>query len=938
MSIQSTSITLVGDTGLLACKSCKYCIFPTGLDRHFGRKPHSLSPSERTSLLIGVEKDASLIRNKAGIKNLEIPPSFPFFYLELALYRDGIKCQDCGYITRNTRSIRDHYSEVHSWENPRKKGRPSKSTKENVPWKIEIPCQQYFPKEFGSQYFLVNPKKPWVAGASREETGFLEERASSAESRRSSRISLETQGIFLSYFFLKNLLIYSLDLTIWEAEIARLNSEVESSQKRQISKIQKGKLDDPSPWLDRTRWADYLEGLNRPYLVGLVGEPDTPLLRVISSGFENLARKSQETVSNIGSFGRFEIVRTEKNQFRAKPFRVYQNTERISTYSLSWKRIFFFFIRTQIDWDSGQENPRYSLSKTQKNLLERLIRIAEETDENSESQKSSQNSTSDENEASPTREDSENEETSTRNTSIISSTRARPKPSSLTRIERACLDFSISLLDQQAKEDEYELLLVGALAVLGLEEKGWKGVDSYPSLLSSFIKISRFLVLWFSLEKSSTLDTDSDSDSGSDTSTYSLGIGNRGVLERISFLVDRFLVRGSRSPINWALDLRSYGLNIAQNTTKEGLIEWSNETILYGRISFSISNFRAFIHGLLSSTRATLFEDVLFQSKNSTTESTISIPEIPWSRIFDNPLDSTPFSNFLQDSRTDLGVEDPKNWLIRKIASRPDLASRFRAPGEETFTWNSRKLEKWLTSLSVFLEKLLVLIHLGGGQPARAPELLSIRSSNSIETGLRNLYVENGLLSFITFYHKGYSISGSTKIIHRYLPREIGSLLVYYLWLVAPFQKAIGLGVFRTSFSEYLFENPVKKTLAKSNSRGLKTARKYTPEQFRRFFRRETQTGLGVSINPSEYRHLAIGISRKYLRKNLQFQPEEQELDIEKDEDYSDDILATQEDGKRSILWDYLILMVESRPRIISLATSDISGDSKILRRVSLTY
>lgn len=186
----------------------------------------------------------------------------------------------------------------------------------------------------------------------------------------------------------------------------------------------------------------------------------------------------------------------------------------------------------------------------QKNLLERLIRIAEETDENSESQKSSQNSTSDENEASTTREDSENEETSTRNTSIISNTRARPKPSSLTRIERVCLDFSISLLDQQVKEDEYEFLLVEALAVLGLEEKDQKGVDSYPSLLSSFIKISRFLVLQFSLEKSSTLDTDSDSDSGSDTSTYSLRLGNRGVLERISFLINYFLVRSSRSPIN----------------------------------------------------------------------------------------------------------------------------------------------------------------------------------------------------------------------------------------------------------------------------------------------------------------------------------------------------------------------------------------------------
>ena len=105
MFIQSTSIILVENIDLLACKSCKYCIFSTRLYHHFERKPHSLSSFERTSLLIEVEKDASLIRNKAEIKNLEISSSFPFFYLELALYRDEIKCQDCEYITRNTHSI-----------------------------------------------------------------------------------------------------------------------------------------------------------------------------------------------------------------------------------------------------------------------------------------------------------------------------------------------------------------------------------------------------------------------------------------------------------------------------------------------------------------------------------------------------------------------------------------------------------------------------------------------------------------------------------------------------------------------------------------------------------------------------------------------------------------------------------------------------------------
>jgi hypothetical protein len=33
----------------------------------------------------------------------------------------------------------------------------------------------------------------------------------------------------------------------------------------------------------------------------------------------------------------------------------------------------------------------------------------------------------------------------------------------------------------------------------------------------------------------------------------------------------------------------------------------------------------------------------------------------------------------------------------------------------------------------------------------------------------------------VTTYHKGYSISNTTKIIHHYLPKAISKLVVYYL-------------------------------------------------------------------------------------------------------------------------------------------------------------
>jgi hypothetical protein len=49
------------------------------------------------------------------------------------------------------------------------------------------------------------------------------------------------------------------------------------------------------------------------------------------------------------------------------------------------------------------------------------------------------------------------------------------------------------------------------------------------------------------------------------------------------------------------------------------------------------------------------------------------------------------------------------------------------------------------------------------------------------------LFIEDGIVVFMTRYHKGYKVKGDVKIIHRYLPREVGELVVWYLWLVLLF-------------------------------------------------------------------------------------------------------------------------------------------------------
>jgi len=90
-----------------------------------------------------------------------------------------------------------------------------------------------------------------------------------------------------------------------------------------------------------------------------------------------------------------------------------------------------------------------------------------------------------------------------------------------------------------------------------------------------------------------------------------------------------------------------------------------------------------------------------------------------------------------------------------------------------------------------FQEKILLIMHMVRGQPARATELLGMRHANTKQGGLRNIFVNRGMMAFVTTYHKNYQQTGKIKIIHRYLPREVGELLFRYLWLVLPFWQAI---------------------------------------------------------------------------------------------------------------------------------------------------
>ncbi|OXV06209.1 hypothetical protein Egran_06023, partial [Elaphomyces granulatus] len=260
----------------------------------------------------------------------------------------------------------------------------------------------------------------------------------------------------------------------------------------------------------------------------------------------------------------------------------------------------------------------------------------------------------------------------------------------LSRIQVACLEACIELLNRSARVHEYECALVCALSVLGIREsERWRDTEDYSQILSRMIKIARFMVVvkairldpngydcvtclgeqrgredlpWdgpmavegYTFEGSqdgyeSNPGTPTPAEPPSSIPAISLLsrsnrhrdanprdeiTGNRCSFREWLVFMDIFMVRGTHSPMQWMLDLRTYGLKIHYNTTSPGHIGWRGpDQLLYKQINFNMGDFRGFVHGLVRDACRILQEDLLFRNQ----QGTAPIPAVPWLSMRDDP-------------------------------------------------------------------------------------------------------------------------------------------------------------------------------------------------------------------------------------------------------------------------------------------------------------
>lgn len=617
--------------------------------------------------------------------------------------------------------------------------------------------------------------------------------------------------------------------------------EKEATIRARDNHVQPGTKLDAHQWLERTEWPSHLQGFRWKTLIGwaaLPQEGEEPLRRMCKS-LDRVIDIAQEAIvdSHCPFFSRFDINKKEIQQNMRRPFQARMEADTKKRYCQVLHRIMGYIYRTK----DLAHRPTYELTPPQECAWRDFVVQVEQAGDEAEDE---------EGEEEPDHDIDVEEETGNPDTVPIQPTK---QLTAMRPVDRACLEVWMQLFNHRLESRHYQSVVLSALAAIGVdsEEETWCSAMNYTPTLSAVIKLARMMVALRGVDQ-----------------------GEMGAVERIRRMVNRFMVEDQPVPMKWLFSTRRFGLKIRSTTTAEGSIRWEGDTVSYQNVKFDMEQLRTWVRGLKNEC-SRIMEEELLMMKDEEGGQGDQPPAIPWEKMSDNPSETRPGYHFMTHNAAQMPV-DGATWLFHRIVGDAGRASEFV---HETGAWRDARVTRYMRAIRRFKEKLLMLMHISGGQPARAPELLSVRYCNTHTGGRRNIFIERGQVVFVTAYHKGYAFEGSSKIIHRYLPREVGELLVQYMWLVRPFEQQLEVSQYdRLSSHGFLWRSGVEDP-------------HWTSERVRKLIQEESMIGMGVKLNISSYRQIAIAITRKYL-KGEGFMDDREDENIDDQDEIDQDGIA----------------------------------------------
>jgi hypothetical protein len=568
------------------------------------------------------------------------------------------------------------------------------------------------------------------------------------------------------------------------ADIQRWEDE---AQERRVTMLERAPAREIDPWLQYTGWVTVLRRSKHDLMTTAkyAREPDadeTDLSRLIRA-WGLIVERCLDTLAETDQKDALKWWASPKNEVASqRPFELPQSSHTIVKYSKVWERFICYFMRTApvTRWDDETETGVVytqqqwnCIVSIREDLEERVVEEEDDDDEEDDN-------------------DDENDRP----------TFADPVVTSLVNV--------VLLMIQQdtSNSGEYQSPMMHYLAVRGInpETRGLMSTFHYTPILAGMLWMNRLLMPELTLPKDPWLEM-------GQKSKHDI----RNVPRLIQSVRRKHLCEGSYSPTATILSQLARGKSFNEEHQSPANIHWSTDeqTIHYLGKPVKLMKLRDMCHTLTAELRTMLQALTMHRT----------VPTIDLKKIVDTMSHSAGFRNTAYSF-----VDHPENHQVcrkheylleiaqKQVQSKvKSMTWRLLRKSNETnqFEWNTRQVQAYLSKERQFLRKLMVAMHITGGQPARGPELGSIKVSNSLYSA-RNIYVFNGQMCFLTVYDKARNRRGNNKYVLRCLPPAMSQILVQYLVYVRPFARVLD-----KRESEYLFGDANGPWAGEELTRGL---------------------------------------------------------------------------------------------------------------------
>lgn len=763
-----------------------------------------------------------------------------------------------------------HCKTEHGWVNDWKKGGNIKAKLQEprqLPWISGVWCQRLFPSRAASSWFKV--KSTADIGFSIVENKPTANKEDNDEDDNQAAV-----------------LLAALD----EWDNIQEQRYTDGQAMRRVEALDP--KNEANSWLQRVGWTRHLEGLEVEELQQFIKAPaeDEMLLQYMSEQCHNLLDEAYKTCRSyrIGLPAMFEINRREVSVQAKRPFEPRMEADSWARYKSVMCKIIWVIYRTK--QRPQEERPPYAMTSTQTRYWKGFTKACRQYQATREYQATL-----------AAKEDREEWGVSSASDSVGSSTSEdinKQIKESQGSCRGMCLRFIIAMLDHSLGDHQYDSVLISTLAVMGVrDDGGWQNALDYTPVLSAVIKVARIVVLYHVYtERQAEIRTIMEEKGINEADARQFGTS---MFARTRQYIHTFMTRTGKeadespSPMDWMLETRTYGMKIRFTTTAGGVIDWIGDQVIFRRIRFTMAELSGFMHAVLQEARNIMAELTMCGS-----EGIHALPVIVWDDVYDDNSNDAVRYTFIKDDRNTPWVEKGEGYIKRQLVQckqrrkawlhRPD-ADNQQTSQPTRHPYREKTAREYGRLLDRFREKSLILMHMVSGQPARATEILTVRMENTANAGARNIFVSHGQMCFVTAYHKNFQQSDQVKIIHRFMPPEVGELLVWYVWLVLPFwqnvQGIIKRSTFRSAYiwadeitSRNAIDQAVDQDMRFSSQQDIQDPErpteptmqpfreaKWSSDRVRRIIQQHSERLLGCKLSTSSWRQIAIAISNRYL-------------------------------------------------------------------------